>query len=410
MISMEGNEMAKKLLINCASCDARKLQEENYSAYESITVNAATVLASAASKAVMNRLPFALNCANVIEVEGDVDLRTVNGKAEIKSDDAVPERKFYMLVNGVLNIGPDTQKQLAQCVGMTVNGSLLCPESLYATLGNVKVNGASACYPDGAIVLRRSAVIDKLFALRAKRALYWAARRLIMVDPELDAEALRAKGAAFSVAEVIVAQSKVEALLDLIDEKADIVIVPDGTAVVLDDLTLDENALRRYGRRLYVIGDVTVPEDGGVLGEIEYLNVRGDARVFPAQREKLLEVLTDITGEVKLARPHGATIGDKPVVKVTKWMLERQPSGIEVRDCAVVKIAADIPKELLTERLHIEDCGVVECSEEQEDAVALVCEGVGQIGGDDSDPTGDILSGLKGMADTKVINASDYVL
>ena len=410
MISMEGNEMAKKLLINCASCDARKLQEENYSAYESITVNAATVLASEASKAVMNRLPFALNCANVIEVEGDVDLRTVNGKAEIKSDDAVPERKFYMLVNGVLNIGPDTQKQLAQCVGMTVNGSLLCPESLYATLGNVKVNGASACYPDGAIVLRRNAVIDKLFAMRAKRALYWAARRLIMVDPELDAEALRAKGAAFSAAEVIVAQSKVEALLDLIDEKADIVIVPDGTAVVLDALTLDENALRRYGRRLYVIGDVTVPEDGGVLGEIEYLNVRGDARVFPAQREKLLEVLTDITGEVKLERPHGATIGDKPVVKVTKWMLERQPSGIEVRDCAVVKIAADIPKELLTERLHIEDCGVVECSEEQEDAVALVCEGVGQIGGDDSDPTGDILSGLKGMADTKVINASDYVL
>ena len=48
--------------------------------------------------------------------------------------------------------------------------------------------------------------------------------------------------------------------------------------------------------------------------------------------------------------------------------------------------------------------------QEQEDAVALVCEGVGQIGGDDSDPTGDILSGLKGMADTKVINASDYVL
>lgn len=259
MISMEGNEMAKKLLINCASCDARKIQEENYSAYESITVNAATVLASAASKAVMNRLPFALNCANVIEVEGDVDLRTVNGKAEIKSDDAVPERKFYMLVNGVLNIGPDTQKQLAQCVGMTVNGSLLCPESLYATLGNVKVNGASACYPDGAIVLRRNAVIDKLFALRAKRALYWAARRLIMVDPELDAEALRAKGAAFSAAEVIVAQSKVEALLGLIDEKADIVIVPDGTAVVLDDLTLDENALRRCGRRLYVIGDVTSP-------------------------------------------------------------------------------------------------------------------------------------------------------
>ncbi len=128
MISMEGNEMAKKLLINCASCDARKIQEENYSAYESITVNAATVLASAASKAVMNRLPFALNCANVIEVEGDVDLRTVNGKAEIKSDDAVPERKFYMLVNGVLNIGPDTQKQLAQITSGSIRNAMTDPQ------------------------------------------------------------------------------------------------------------------------------------------------------------------------------------------------------------------------------------------------------------------------------------------
>lgn len=152
----------------------------------------------------------------------------------------MPERKFYMLVNGVLNIGPDTQKQLAQCVGMTVNGSLLCPESLYATLGNVKVNGASACYPDG----RHSPPSQRghrqavRHARKARPVL--AARRLIMVDPELDAEALRAKGAAFSAAEVIVAQSKVEALLDLIDEKADIVIVPDGTAVVLDDLTAYE--------------------------------------------------------------------------------------------------------------------------------------------------------------------------
>ena len=142
----------------------------------------------------MNRLPFALNCANVIEVEGDVDLRTVNGKAEIKSDDAVPERKFYMLVNGVLNIGPDTQKQLAQCVGMTVNGSLLCPESLYATLGNVKVNGASACYPDGAIVLRRNAVIDKLFAKMCirDRAMINAKR----AEEKARAEAAKANAAA----------------------------------------------------------------------------------------------------------------------------------------------------------------------------------------------------------------------
>lgn len=80
-----------------------------------------------------------------------------------------------------------------------------------------------------------------------------------MVDPELDAEKLRAKGVTFSTKEVIISESKVESFIDLIDEKAEIIIVPDGTVVVLDDLDLDDAALRKYGKKLYVIGDVTIP-------------------------------------------------------------------------------------------------------------------------------------------------------
>ncbi len=292
--------MAKKLLINCASCDARKIREENYAHYESIIINCAAVLTSPQGKEVMNKLPITLNCANVLETEEDVEFRTINGSGEIRSGDTVPEGKYYMMVNGSLTIGPDTQKHLEKCVGMTVNGSLTCPESIYSSLKGVKINGSTACYPDGAIVLKRSAVIDRLFALRAKNSLYWAARRMIMVDPELDAEALKAKGVFFSAREVIIAQSKVEALIDVIDEKAEIVIVPDGTSVVLDDVTLDDAAARRYGRKLYVIGNVTVPENDDVLEEMEYLNVRGDARVPQQRRDKLLEMVTEISGEVKI--------------------------------------------------------------------------------------------------------------
>jgi hypothetical protein len=251
--------MAKKLMINCATCDARNIAEENYAHYEQITVNCAMVLTSPKAKTVMNKLPFTLNCANVLEVEGDAQVRTINGSSEIKSSDVVPTAKYYMLVNGSLTIGPDTQKQLAQCVGMTVNGSLTCPESVYAMLNSVNVNGSTTCYPDGAIVLKRNAVIDKLFALRAKSSLYWSGRRMIMVDPQLDGEKLKAKGVTFSAKEVIIAESKVEALIDCIDEQTEIIIVPDGTAVVLDDIVLDEDTLRRYGKQLYVIGDVPVP-------------------------------------------------------------------------------------------------------------------------------------------------------
>ncbi len=409
--------MAKKLMINCDTCDARNALEENYAHYEQITVNCEMVLTNPNARAMMNKLPFSLNCDNVLELEQGVDIRTINGSSEIKHGDIVPTSKYYMLVNGSLTIGPNTQEQLAQCVGMTINGSLTCPESIYATLTGVNVNGSTTCYPDGAIVLKRNAVIDKLFALRAKNSLYWSSRRMIMVDAELDVDKLKAKGVTFSTKEAIMAESKVEALVDLVDEKAEIVIVPDGTAVVLDDVTLDGDTLRRYGKQLYVIGDVTVPEGADALDELTYLHIRGDAKVPQERKAKLMEVLTDISGEVKILKPKGATLGEKPLIKITKWMLEQQPAGLTVVDCAVVKIADDIPKELITQRLHIEDCAVVKCSEELEDAVTMICTDVGQIGdaeGEDSMGIGAMLKtamgGIMDALDTKVINAADYVL
>ena len=302
---------------------------------------------------------------------------------------------------------------------MSINGSLICPESIYSQLNNVKVNGATVCYPDGAIVLKGSAVIDKLFALRAKKALYWATRRMIFVDPELDPGKLAEKGATFSARQVIMAQSLVEPLIDLIDEKAEIVMVPDGTSVVLDDVTLDETTLGRYGRQLYIIGDVTVPEDGGILKELSYLNVRGDARVPEAYREQLLGVLTDISGQVRLAKAKGAVVGDKPMVKITRWMLEQQPKGLEVCDCAMVKIAEDIPKELIVQKLTFRDCTIIKCTPEQEEAVNMVSEDVAVVGspsggGSLGDLVGNTLQsvfqGIQGALDTKVINAADYVL
>lgn len=407
--------MAKKLKINCATCDARKIAEENYSHYEQISLNCVAMLTCPEAKAVMSRLPITLNCSDVLEVEGDVALRTVSGKAEIKGSDAISAEKYYMTVNGSLTIDADAERQLEQCIGMSVNGSLVCPESIFAKLHGVKVNGSTCCYPDGAIVLKRNAVIDRLFALRAKNRLYWAARRLIMVDPELDAQKLKSKGASFRSAEAIIAESKTEALIDLIDDKTDIVIVPDGTTVLLDDVTLDAAALSRCGDKLYIVGDVTVPGNGEVLDKLSYLNVRGDVRVSEELKDKLLSVLSDISGDIKLMRRGTLVLEDRPLVKLTKRMLEQQPQGIDVVDCAAVKIADDIPAELILERLHIEDCAVVRCSEELEDAVCVVCSDVADIrtGDADSDADEDIkdsLGGLLGSLDTRVINAADYVL
>lgn len=67
-------------------------------------------------------------------------------------------------------------------------------------------------------------------------------------------------------------------------------------------ITLDEDTLRRYGKQLYVIGDVIIPEDADALDEVKYLNIRGDVKVPQEHKEKLLRVLTGISGEIKIAK------------------------------------------------------------------------------------------------------------
>lgn len=406
--------MAKKMIINCGDCDARNVSEETLAAYERIVINAGTVLVTPEAKNLLNRYAVTMNCGDVLELEKDVKLSQVNGSTKIKSSDMVPCRT-YLIVNGSLEIGPNTEKVLQQYAGISVNGSVTCPESMGSYLNMLSVNGSTVCYPDEAVVLKRNAVIDKTFVLRAKKKLYWSAKRMIMVDPELDTEALAAKGATFSTKEVILAQSKVEALIDLIDEQAEIVIVPDGTAVIRDDVELNDMVLKKYGTKLYIIGDLRVPKEAGeALAQLEYLSVQGDAGVTEQWKELLMEKAVQITGDIKILR--GRTITDKMSVRISGWMLEQESDGISVVDCMKVRLDEDIPNRLILERLSVRDCMNVECTPEQESALGAVCEDVMKIGrGEESDlGIGDILKGVLGGAkellDTKVINAGDYVL
>lgn len=408
--------MAKKMIINCGDCDARNVSEETLAAYESIVINTGTVFVTPESKNLLNRYGVTMNCGDTVEMDKDVQISAVNGSHQIRSTDVVTGKR-YLNVNGSLTIGPDCQKVLESYVGISVNGSVTYPESMNAYLGNLSVNGSTTCYPDEAIVLKSSAFIDRLFALRAKSKLYWAKKRMIMVDPALDPAALAAKGATFSAETVILAQSKVEGLIDLIDEKANIVIVPDGTSVIVDDVVLDDMILRKNGAKLYIIGDLTVNKDSiASLGQLEYLNVRGDVTAVKEAKELLMEKLTDVEGKVKVSK--GLYLNDKMSVRISKWMLEKEADGISVSDCMKVKIDPDIPRELILERLSVSDCKNVVCTPEQEDALAAVCEDVMQIGPkedkEDGMGIGDIikgaLGGAKELLDTKIINAGDYVL
>ncbi len=397
--------MAKKLNINCALCDARNLTPEALEGYDSIAINAADILTNAASRAILTKVKAKLNCANVVDIAEDVKLVQANGFYEITGTLASEER-LVLVVNGKLQIAPGTQKILKQYVSIAVNGEVLYPESLGPYLGMMTVNGSTAVYPDDAIALKRNAVIDRTFALRAKNSLYWAEKRLVMVDPNLEVRMLKEKGARFSGKEAIIAESKVESLAELIDDRTDIIIVPDGTAVITDDVTLDTATVRRYGKRLYVFGDLTV-EDGAedAIAQLEYLTVKGDVTVVKPLYEQLMAVANEISGDVTVRK--GRYLEDLDRVVISSWLLESEADGVSVSDCETVVLEPELTRDLIAKKLTISDCERVVCSQEQMSAVYLVCNDVEKITTDENDDAEEMEDSEQ--SDVTKINAAKFV-
>ncbi len=85
------------------------------------------------------------------------------------------------------------------------------------------------------------------------------------------------KGCSFSAPKAILCASLCPVLAPLFPDSTELIIVPDGTAVVEDDLELTASSLRRYGTRLYVLGDAVIPaESADLLAQIEFLHVTGE--------------------------------------------------------------------------------------------------------------------------------------
>ncbi|MCD7756206.1 MAG: hypothetical protein LUJ09_07775 [Firmicutes bacterium] len=369
--------MAKTWTINNSVWDTRNLSEDNFSGYDRIVVNSDLTIVTPESQALLSRFPVTMNCDNVVTLDKDAKLHmiTLNGSARIENADAV-EENTCLHVNGSLFIGSGAEAVLKRYLRISVNGSLVCPESLSGGCSTIlHVNGNTSCYPDGAVILPRSAVIDRVFVLRAKRKCYWAAKRMIFVDPALSADTLAARGATFSAEEVLIAESLVEPLIDLIDERAKITIVPDGTAVITDNACLTDTIVRRNGTKLYILGDLEIPAQAkDALQQLEYLTVRGNVQVPAKLADMLVEKPGEITGKIQVI--DGNIIRDRVIVHVTRSMLE---AGLAIQDCTSVTLDEDIPADLIQEKLRICDCTVVTCSEAQKSAVNLCCEDVVSI-------------------------------
>lgn len=405
---MEHTNTPKTLTINAAVCDARQVKESTLAAYDAIEINAALLLADAASQELLHKYPVVCNAVQTVDISGDVQVSQINGRKELGPGAPAPKSPTFLMVNGVLDIAPGAEAALAGYVGIQVNGQIICPESLSGLLSAASVNGQIETYPDDCIRLKRTAVLDKTFALRARQgARYFAGRRVVALAGDIDFGKLAAMEVRFATRELLVAESLAEAAIPLFDPDTEITVLPDGCAYVGDDAKLDESLIRRWGGKLYINGDLTLDLDSAPwLEQVSYLQVNGDI-LTPQSLSQAVSAAA--AGYHQLRIVGGRLIRDKISVTVDRAMLESAADGVTLTDCVDVHFRPDVDPELIRRRLvGVVDCVNVLCSDEQRSAVELVSENVVNIGEDKEE--GGILSLLRGKSGGKAVSAVTYKL
>ncbi|MDE7260739.1 MAG: hypothetical protein K2N78_01560 [Oscillospiraceae bacterium] len=372
-------ENKKKLEVNCATCDIRNLTEEILSQYEKVEINAAALIMNQAVQALLGKYTVEINAAASFCVEDSVRFSTCNGPMTLSASQAVPQEKSVVLVNGPLTLEPGCEEVLKSYVGMTVNGPVTCPESMTGLLSGFTINGPVRPYPDGSIVLKKSTVLDRFFHLRAKQdALYYAARRIIALAPDVNFGKLAEKNVRFATKTLIVSESHAEAAVPLFDDKTDIIVLPDGCAYVDDDAELNGTLLKRYGGKLFIGGRMTIGADSApLLDQVSYLKVDGDLLVCKSLKDRVMTMDIAYDG---LRVVGGVLITDRAYAEVSAAMLEAAEDGVSVMDCATVLIAEDVTPELLREKLvSIGDCATIQCTPVQRPVIEELARDVAHI-------------------------------
>ena len=227
-------------------------------------------------------------------------------------------------------------------------------------------------------MLKGTVKLDGSFLLRAQARLYWTEKQFVAVDPKLDVAALAAKGVRFAAPKAILLEQFTETLAPLFTENTELIVLPEGTAVVDDDFELTPKTFRRYGSKIYVMGDVNISDDAAeVLGRVEYLHASGDVSLSAAL-EDVFYAIPDVEYE-DLQLLTGHVVRNKPLLNIKPELLELDPAGVTCANCAVVTLDKTLTPEEIVAKLRLNCCAIVRCTAAQEAAAAAVAVNVAQI-------------------------------
>ncbi len=402
----------KNKVINAVTCDAREVTEQSLAGFEHITINAAVLIVGEHSKELLNKYPVTMNVANLLEVPDgqNITVKVINGKGEIGLN--ADGTGVFLMVNGKLLVIDGSAEAVKSYYRIIVNGKVLMPKNMEGQFANFQVNGKTEYYPNGASILKTDTNIDDLFIQRAANTLYYSSGNLFFLDTGISTEALIQKGLKFAARKIMIAESLVGKLASQFAEEAEIVRVPDGAALIDDDLELKPKTIKKYGTKLLVTGDVSIL-DAEALSSLEYLFTDGTVRVTK-ELEDTFDEIESVYNELKIIDPNQGVLSNRPMLKVGPAVFLKYPHGVRIEDCGKVILSEELSPEGIMENLLISDCAMVICTKEQEDAVNMVAEDVamihiaGQDKEDGEDGMADGGSFLGKLKDVQVINAAEY--
>ena len=392
-------EEKKVLTIDTMICDLRTVSEETLQSYEKIYISAMTVFITERTQELFHRYPVDLDAMAVEKLDENVRLVEQNGVYKI-TDQEPAGAPTYLTVSGQLQIAKGAEKALESYVKIVVNGKAIYPKSIEkALVGKLTCNGAMTVYPDDAIFVE-----DKVFAARAQEnTAYYTDRKAYLLDADA-VEKLAEKHIRILTGKAIVAESLLDTAALLLDEDAEIILVPEGCSCVKGDVCLDQKLVRRYGKKLLITGNVTDAQTG-VAAALEYLQVIGQAMI-PESGLEAFESVCESCSEVttykgKLLRDIGELAVDQKLLEAAK--------ELTVVDCGCVRVVEGVTAEQIKDRLFLKDCGAVECAEELQGILRLQSDGVGAFSGKE---TAQGAENSTGEADGKVtkISAMKYVM
>lgn len=376
------NTTKKNLEVDAGFVNAINFTEEIAQMYNKITIDAGALITSDSSQKVLNKYGVTVDAGCVANFPDGTNFICSNGVHTITPSDTVDE-STAALINGKLLVEPGCRETIKRYKKIIVNGVAIYPSDI--SVSNLQCNGKTIVYPADARLIDKSFDVDEIFCIRAENnETYFTPESVYFTDMDVDLQELIDKNVHIICKKAFVYQSLLRKALKLLDKKAEVETIPDGCAIIKNDVELCEETVERYGNKMYSFGSVFIPKEAKpILEKIEYL--RSGENLFVC-KEVPQELLKNCQASEDIIFHAGKLIYKQSMVTVDENLLNAHPEGNSLMKISHISIDPALSVDALKAGLkEIVKCSHISCTSEQKGYISTIAKKISMISCDEQD-------------------------